>query len=415
MKLMRKNAGVVESLLTGDVISPSMHTYGYLALLAAKAGTDFKNHGDYVEQCRMLLCNAEETQLVLGQSLLAQVTRKLIGSLGPAGDKWARAVLPLQQACLKLDSQLNATLTPTHADFLLVCVKAKYYSVAAAVVDQPRFDLDPKESGIEPLDFLQYYFYGGLVYIGLKQFTKALEMFQMALTIPTMALSAVQVEAFKKYVLVSLLVHGEFARLPEKTTSHVVLKNVDRLSPAYMELARAYRRGDIDEVKKIMEVQAETFIKDKNLGLVKQTIVALTRANIQRLTKTYVTLSISDLALQSGLVSPAEAERSVLNMIEDGAIFASINQRDGMISFLEDPEEYDTKEMVEKIDEKIHQAMALATKISDVERELLLNPTYLTKTNPQLLAGGREGGGGGGMSADEMQMKIAMEESLRTN
>jgi hypothetical protein len=60
--------------------------------------------------------------------------------------------------------------------------------------------------------------------------------------------------------------------------------------------------------------------------------------------------------------------------------------------------------------------MDLTNKLSEVERSIQLNPTYLTKTNPQLLQGGREGGGGGGggMSADEIAMARAMEESLRT-
>jgi COP9 signalosome complex subunit 3 len=104
-------------------------------------------------------------------------------------------------------------------------------------------------------------------------------------------------------------------RLPEKTTSHVVLKNVDRLSPAYMELSRAYRRGDVDEVRKIFEIQAEGFLRDKNIGLIRQAISALNRANIQRLTKTYVTLSITDLALQSGVGTPQVAEQAVLSMV----------------------------------------------------------------------------------------------------
>lgn len=86
-----------------------------------------------------------------------------------------------------------------------ICVN----SIALPLVEVSRFSIDPKESGIEPIDFLQYYYYAGLIFIGMKQYPKALESFQMVLTIPTMTLSAVQVEAFKKYVLVCLLVHGE--------------------------------------------------------------------------------------------------------------------------------------------------------------------------------------------------------------
>ena len=36
--------------------------------------------------------------------------------------------------------------------------------------------------------------------------------------------------------------------------------------------------------------------------------------------------------------------------IEDGEIHATINQKDGMVSFHEDPEQYKSSEMVEHID-----------------------------------------------------------------
>jgi COP9 signalosome complex subunit 3 len=36
--------------------------------------------------------------------------------------------------------------------------------------------------------------------------------------------------------------------------------------------------------------------------------------------------------------------------IEDGDIFAEINQKDGMVSFREDPEEYNSVEMVNRLD-----------------------------------------------------------------
>jgi len=39
--------------------------------------------------------------------------------------------------------------------------------------------------------------------------------------------------------------------------------------------------------------------------------------------------------------------------IEDGEIHATINQKDGMVSFHEDPEQYKSVEMVEHIDSSI--------------------------------------------------------------
>ncbi|KAM0866748.1 hypothetical protein ACQ4PT_042424 [Festuca glaucescens] len=51
--------------------------------------------------------------------------------------------------------------------------------------------------------------------------------------------------------------------------------------------------------------------------------------------------------------TPKEAEMHVLRMIEDGEIHATINQKDGMVSFHEDPEKSKSSEMVEHIDSSI--------------------------------------------------------------
>ena len=48
-----------------------------------------------------------------------------------------------------------------------------------------------------------------------------------------------------------------------------------------------------------------------------------------RLTKTFLTLSLEDVASKVGLASPKEAERQLVTMIEEGSIFARISQKDG--------------------------------------------------------------------------------------
>ncbi|GAB4847951.1 COP9 signalosome complex subunit 3 [Ancistrocladus abbreviatus] len=47
-------------------------------------------------------------------------------------------------------------------------------------------------------------------------------------------------------------------------------------------------------------------------------------------------------------------------LIQDGEIYAMINQRDGMVRFLEYPEQYKTCEMIEHIDSSIPRIMALS-------------------------------------------------------
>nr|XP_034898166.1 uncharacterized protein LOC118036559 [Populus alba]XP_034898168.1 uncharacterized protein LOC118036559 [Populus alba]XP_034898169.1 uncharacterized protein LOC118036559 [Populus alba] len=58
----------------------------------------------------------------------------------------------------------------------------------------------------------------------------------------------------------------------------------------------------------------EKFESDNNLGLVKQVISSMYKRNIQRLTQTYWTLSVQDIAKNVQLSSPKEAEMHVLQM-----------------------------------------------------------------------------------------------------
>ena len=51
------------------------------------------------------------------------------------------------------------------------------------------------------------------------------------------------------------------------------------------------------------------------------------------MTKTFITLSLADMATKVKLPSAKEAEAYMLNMIRDGEIFATINQKDGKLLY----------------------------------------------------------------------------------
>jgi COP9 signalosome complex subunit 3 len=55
--------------------------------------------------------------------------------------------------------------------------------------------------------------------------------------------------------------------------------------------------------------------RENNMGLVKQVLASLYKKNIQRLTKTFLTLSLSDVASRVQLSGPADAEKYILNMV----------------------------------------------------------------------------------------------------
>lgn len=100
---------------------------------------------------------------------------------------------------------------------------------------------------------------------------------------------------------------------------------------------------------------------------------SLYKKNIQRLTKTFITLSLVDVANKVHLSGPAEAEKYILDMIKSGEIFATINQKDGMVVFRDDPEKYNSPEMLLSIQSDIKKVMELNKQVVRMEEEIKLN------------------------------------------
>lgn len=305
-----------------------------------------------------------------------------------------RAIQPLRVAIAKIRSSPEQ-LTPVHADFVQACLCAKNYKAALPVLEDELSDLDPSATGITPRDVMRYYYYGGMVYAGVKDMRKALEAFKMVFTMPAMTLSAIMVEAYKKYVLASLLVHGQLLPMP-KHTSAVVQRSLKSLTGPYGELVNAYSTSSTDELHKVATAHSQAFDKDKNFGLVKQVIQSLYRRNIQRATQTYLTISLADIAdtvkLSAPPLPPAkEAEKRIVRMIEAGEVFASISHATGMVSFQEAPERYDTARTVALLDANIHRVMALGQKLRRADEAIAATPAYLQKTTASERAGRWEG------------------------
>lgn len=181
------------------------------------------------------------------------------------------------------------------------------------------------------------------------------------------------------------------------------------LSRAYHDLAGAYATGLSEELRNVTFRYRDVFVRDTNLGLVKQvgsiyfmviaylhsplTLTALftkyivclqvaaslIKKNIQRLTKTFLTLSFIDVANKVQLSGAGEAEKYILDMIKSGEIFATINQKDGMVVFKDDPEKYNSPEMFLNIQNNIKQIMELNKQVVRMEEEIKLNPQVIQR------------------------------------
>jgi len=241
-----------------------------------------------------------------------------------------------------------------------------------------------------------------VVYSALKEWSQAMEFFSMALTVPSSVLSCVQVESFKKYIITSLMVHGELTPLPA-STSPIVQQHVDKLCIPYVDFAKSFKKGDVGATERLVNEHATLFIKEANMGMIKQALRAMIRGSIRRLTNTFVTLSLRDIADKGKLLSIEDGENQVRSMVQAGVLFAKIDQRDGMIRFLEDDEEYHTVDIMQQLDERVRQVIDVNERLEQADRELRLNVEYLRRTMPAEKSAAEK---------DDDDLKLALAQSV---
>eukprot|EP00438_Fugacium_kawagutii_P006923 Skav203589 [mRNA] locus=scaffold935:209782:213635:+ [translate_table: standard] len=166
---------------------------------------------------------------------------------------------------------------------------------------------------LKPLRFLSFFYYGALVRIGTREYSKAIQLLLVVLTCPATCLSAIQADAYKKYALLCLKVHGDVKPLPVYT-SHI-LQRYSKSSSYVLEMAEAFKSADANELRRILEEKQPAIEADSNMGLAKQVLTSMQRHKILTLTKTYLTLSLAEIASEAGLPSTAEAEDMLFDMM----------------------------------------------------------------------------------------------------
>ncbi|OUM63940.1 hypothetical protein PIROE2DRAFT_9394 [Piromyces sp. E2] len=264
-------------------------------------------------------------------------------------------------------------LTFLHPIFAKHCLLAKTYSYAKDIL---AYDIEDFDEHVTVLDFLLYHYYGGMLAIGLKDYNKALTYFRRVISTPAKVTSAIMIESYKKYVLVSILLYGIKQRLPSYTDEDVNKKlSKSEQCKKYKELENIFSTPSSEMNMNVKRIKKLSNFKSKdNQGLIKQTTRAYTRKVIQKLTQTYVTMSFEEIAKEIGL-SDANAneivERHLLSMIENNEIFAYINHSNGgMVSFYDDPERYNNNDTMEKINKCLKTVSELNNKVLEYHRSI---------------------------------------------
>lgn len=359
-------------------LDPLSESLGYLYLLHAAGLQGLPDHGNeqFLATATQFLSLCDENQIRLAPDKFVSLCRQVRDHAVALGSP-KLAVSPLKDGLQKL-APTPEHVTPIHAEFALSCLQAKHYNAAALVLEQNIYDVDPAKTSMKPTDLLLYCYYGGMIHIGRHRYPEALHMLLQGLTAPTYVTNAITVATWKKYALVSLIHTGNVETLP-KFTPATVTRFIKTEAPAYADLATAYSSKKQSDLPNAIEKHQEKFAEDGNMGLVKLVLAGRTKRAIQRLTQTFLTLSLADIAQQVGLQGAAEAEGHILRMVDAGEIFAEIDASAGMVRFLEDPEQYTSPAALHHLDSVVQSSFSLAKKLQEVNTQVSLDPAYVSK------------------------------------
>lgn len=112
----------------------------------------------------------------------------------------------------------DSQLTSIHGDLCKLCLLAKCFKPALEFLE---IDVSGISIEDDAKHFLLYFYYGGMIYTALKNYDRALYFFEVCVMTPAAAVSHIMLEAYKKYILVSLILNGKISVLPNYTSNVV--------------------------------------------------------------------------------------------------------------------------------------------------------------------------------------------------
>lgn len=359
--------------------------------------------------------------------------RNLVQSTDP---KWARAVperwigtarhvvrlaldvadtaraLSLIQAVRAASDKLCAQpdeLVALHADFLALCLHAKCYRVASQwISEHRRFHVDVA-SGLHATDVHLVYYYSALVLVGRKEFRAALQKCRLALTVPAPSpgpFFAAAINTYKMYILLHLLVAGT-SPPPPKFTSYQS-GSLRKAVSLYEELAVAYEVMDMAQLQQIIESNRCVFEKQGNLGIVKQLVESLFQKLISRLSNSYVTMTLKDVASKVGLSSEDNVHDVMVQMVDAKRLNASIDERENIVQLM-DNDVLDEEQLSEEVSAiGMTQCLDIMTRIQRFREIMNADPEYIKRDMRD--QGSRKGVGASSFAAGASALSMGVTE-----
>lgn len=100
-------------------------------------------------------------------------------------------------------------LTPIHPLFVCACVATGHFEMALPVIRTPITEIDTSITDLHYNDNLIYHYTAGMTLAALKKWDEAEEFFEICVSSPAQVPAAIQLDAYKKLILVQLISRGK--------------------------------------------------------------------------------------------------------------------------------------------------------------------------------------------------------------
>ena len=323
------------------------------------------------------------------------------------------AIAPIRDALLRLDPS-GMMLTSHHLLLVKLVLESRAFNAATPVLEKhilyfpglshqpkPKFICDlslaPTQyvtassgltSKLKPVEILEYFYYSGMVYIGLRNWEMALECLENAVTYPAKegAVSKVMAEAYKKWVLVGLLLEGKPLPLP-KTTPGNASKQYHILGKPYDTVAQLFEAASASRLKAEVEAGTRIWQNDCNTGLMLLVLSAYQKFQIKSLANIYSKISIQEIfnqtmSAETGIKLPhvQAAEALVRGMIQDGSLQATMSNSPNfgsILTFIAGRQTLSEAQMQQELAASTHRIQELTKEIKQTDRMLTHDKEYI--------------------------------------
>ncbi|KAK7941232.1 uncharacterized protein PG986_013619 [Apiospora aurea] len=348
-----------------ELTDPEYNSLSYLAVLHSLCVPSLVEPREFVlDKLVRFLLGFDPRQIRYAGSHLSEIlTAVCNGSLLPP----AVAVEVVSAAILKIDPT-GSMFTSTHLQLAKLAYNTNNIDPALKVVEKNivfypgmanskrpamlcDMTLSPsvyihKDTGftnpVKATSVLEYDLLSGMMFCSKRDWEKAHAAFERILTFPTRdgGCSKIMAEAYKKWVLVSLLSKGKVIPIPQYA-GPAAAKAYQILGKPYKEVASLFDTTNAEELRSEVEKSSQIWQDDQNVGLMKEVLSAYQEWQIKNLQKVFSKISIAEIrqqtkSAQTGAIlnSDDDIEALIQNMIISNSLKGVLEKNDDGTVFL---------------------------------------------------------------------------------